>query len=519
MESHEIILNDRKNRLIKASDSSLASRDLFEIGYRRRRTFGSVFLLIMLGAALAALVMPRRYEAELKILVHRERADPLVTAQQTAAVEQNMPSLTEEDINSEVAILRSQDLLENVVVHCDLQHLKKDSVWDKWMAAFMPPKQQDEETSVRKAALKLGNDLRIEPVKKSYIISISYSAAEPQFAARVLNTLGNLYLEKHAAVHRPNDAFGFFERETDRYRQILDDAKKKLAEFNLKEGVVTAQSEKDDAIPKLAEFELSMRQTQAAIPSTQEHIRSLEALLEKTPPRITTQLHKADNGGLMQQLKSSLVNLETQRTDLLNKYAPGDRMVQEVEKQIAQVREAIEAQQKAPLNEETTDQNPTYEFLHQELAKTKVELASLKALAASSQHVDKSYHQTVIDRDQKQLEQQSLIRDAKTAEANYLLYLNKREEARISNAFDKNRILNVSIAQAASVPVAPSNSASLILALGCVFACLCSAGLVFVQERLDTSLRTPEQIEEYLDVPVLASLKSPGYETGEALLR
>src|ERR1700720_2811887 len=146
MDSHEIILNDR---LVKPSSSSLATRDLLDIGYRRRRTFGGAFLLIMLGAVVAALVMPRRYESEIKILVHRERADPLVTAQQTAAVEQNMPSLTEEEINSEEAILRSQDLLEKVVVNCDLQHLKSHPIWDKWIAAFIPPKQQDQETSVR----------------------------------------------------------------------------------------------------------------------------------------------------------------------------------------------------------------------------------------------------------------------------------------------------------------------------------------------------------------------------------
>ena len=79
--------------------------------------------------------MPKRYESELKILVHRERADPIVTAQQTAAVEQNLPSLTEEDINSEVALLRSQDLLENVVVSCGLQNRKSNSLSGRnpWM--------------------------------------------------------------------------------------------------------------------------------------------------------------------------------------------------------------------------------------------------------------------------------------------------------------------------------------------------------------------------------------------------
>jgi len=191
---------------------------------------------------------------------------------------------------------------------------------------------------------------------------------------------------------------------------------------------------------------------------------------------------------------------------MLNKYAPGDRMVQEVEKEIADVKSSIEAQEKSPLREETTDQNPTYSFLREELAKAKADLAALRALSTSSQKVNQSYQAAVVERDQKQLEQQSLIRDTKTAEANYLLYLNKREEARISSAFDKNRILNVSIAESATVPIVPSNPASFILALGFIFACLLSGGIVLAQEHMDTSLRTADEVERALDVPVLAHL-------------
>jgi len=299
------------------------------------------------------------------------------------------------------------------------------------------------------------------------------------------------------------------------YRKAMEEAQQKLSDFNRETGIVTSQSERESAVPKLAEFELDMRQTQAAIPAAEEHVRSLQALLDKTPPRITTQLHNSDNGALMQQLKSSLVSLEGQRVDLRNKYAPGDRMVQEVDTQIEQVKAAIDAQQKAPLKEETTDQNPTYGFLRQELAKAQADLAALRARSRSLENVDQSYRQTLVNRDQKQIEQAALLRDAKTAEDNYLLYLNKREQAHISDAFDKNRILNVSIAQPATIPFRPTNPATMILLLGWIFACLASTGVVLMQEQLNPTLRRPEQIEQYLDVPLLANLSGENKEIGE----
>jgi uncharacterized protein involved in exopolysaccharide biosynthesis len=502
MSRHEIVLTDRGNR----ESSGLTTRDIVEVGVRRRGSFTFWFAVVFLGAVAAALVMPKRYESETKILVHRERADPLVTAQQTAAMEQNMPSLTEEDINSEVSILRSQDLLEKVVTACDLQHMNQGSLLYRWFKVGTSPETDDEQVAVRKAADKLENDLRIEPVKKSFVISIRYSSTDPELSARVLNTLGSLYLEKHAAVHRPKDAVGFFDQETEEYRKTMEQAQQRLAEFNRSSGIVTSQTEKDSAVPKLAEFELSWRQTQAAIPASEENVRSLQALLERTPQRITTQLHNSDNGALMQQLKSSLVSLESQRVDLRNKYAPGDRMVQEVDTQIEQVKAAIDAQQKAPLKEETTDQNPTYEFLRQELAKAQADLAATKARARSLGSVDQSYRQTLVERDQKQLQQEALLRDAKIAEDNYVLYLNKREQAHISDAFDKNRILNVSIAQPATIAFRPTNPTWLILLLGWVLACMAGTGVVLVQEQFNPTLKRPEQIERYFEVPILADV-------------
>ena len=508
MSRHEIILTDRGLR----ENSALTTRDIVEVGVRRRGSFMLSFAVVFLGAIVAAVIVPKRYESETKILVHRERVDPLMTAQQTAAVEQNLPGLTEEDINSEVAILRSQDLLEKVVVACGVENFKDSSLLHSLLGSQTV---DDQNLSVRKAAAKLGNDLRIDPIKKSYVISVRYSARNPELAARVLNTLGNLYLEKHAEVHRPKDEAGFFDRETAVYRRTMEEAQQKLADFNRETGIVTSQSERESAVPKLAEFELDMRQTQAAIPAAEEHVRSLQALLDKTPPRITTQLHNSDNGALMQQLKSSLVNLEGQRVDLRNKYAPGDRMVQEVDTQIEQVKAAIDAQQKAPLKEETTDQNPTYGFLRQELAKAQADLAALRARSRSLENVDQSYRQTLVNRDQKQIEQAALLRDAKTAEDNYLLYLNKREQAHISDAFDKNRILNVTIAQPATIPFRPTNPATMILLLGWIFACLASTGVVLMQEQLNPTLRRPEQIEQYLDVPLLANLSGENREIGE----
>jgi succinoglycan biosynthesis transport protein ExoP len=498
MNGQELILRDRA----ELSTVQLAPRNLIEVIFRRRRTISYTFAAVIGGAILAVVLLPSKYEAQTKLLLHRERVDPPLTAQQTGVMQQAAPSLTEEDINSEVGLLRSQDLLEKVVIATGLDRRVKPSLLSRLLSK--EPLTPEERRA--KATEKLAADLRIEPEKKSYLIDVSYASPDPQLSAQVLNTLGNYLLDKHAEVRRTPGTAQFFDDETQQYKQKLDQAQQRLAAFNQKEGLVTEQSEKDASVPRMAEFEFNLRQTQAAIPRAEENVRNLEAQLRTTQPRITTELRNSDNAVLMQQLKSSLVNLELQHTDLIQKYAPDDRQVKEVEEQIGQVKTAIETHQKAPLKEEVTNENPTYELLHQELVKARAELASLKALATSYSKVDTSYRGEAVERDQKQLEQQSLLRDLKTAEQSYLLYLNKREEARISDAFDRMRIVNVSIAEAATAPMFPNNPASLTLVLAAILGCLLSAGLVFVQEQIDGSLRSPEQVEAYLGVPVLAAM-------------
>ena len=498
MRGNELVVRDRR----EIQPSVFTPRDLILVAFRRRRTIGYTFVAIMVGAVLAVILLPAKYESQTSILVHRERVDPPLSAEQTGTLQQIAPALTEEDINSEVGLLQSQDLLEKVVVACGLEDRMHPSI----LSTLFHMRKMTPEEKRAAAVDKLRRDLRIEPIKKSFLISVSYASVDPQLSANVLNTLGNDYLEKHAAVRRPAGTQKFFENEVDRYRQKLTDAQNSLADFNRKEGLVTNETEKDAAVPKLAEFEFNMRQTQASVPQAEEHVRNLERQLASTPPRITTELRHSDNAVLMQQLKSSLVNLELQHTDLMHKYAPTDRQVKEVEQQIEQVKSTIAAQEKAPVKEEATNENPTFALVREELVKARAELASLRALSTSYTKVGADYQSSAIERDQKQLEQQELLRNVKTAEQNYLLYLNKKEEARISDAFDQKRIVNVSIAQAASVPAFPSNPASMVLSIAAVLGCLMGLGAAFVHEQIDSSMGSPDQVEAYLNMPVLAAM-------------
>src|SRR6266566_3410880 len=237
---------------------------------------------------------------------------------------------------------------------------------------------------------------------------------------------------------------------------------------------------------------------------------SREAQLGRLPSRETAQVRTSDNPQLMERMKTTLLDLELKRTDLLAKFEPTYRPVQQVEQQIAQTKAAIAAAEKTPLRDETTDRDPTYEALRAELAKSQTDLASLEARATATASLVRSYRAESQELDNKELLHQDMVRAAKADEDNYMLYLHKQEEARINDALDRQRISNVVVAEPAVVPLLPQPRWLLALLLGGLVAALSSVVVAFAVDYWDPSLRTPEEVESLFGSPVVAAIPRDG---------
>jgi uncharacterized protein involved in exopolysaccharide biosynthesis len=475
-------------------------RDLLAIGFRHKRAFVLCFCGILGGSILAMFLVPPTYESVSQILVKRERVDPVVSAEKDSPMQ--VKEVTEEEMNSEAALINSDDVLRKTVI---------DSGLDKapGRLGFLSFGQSPDQR-IAKAIDKLHANLKIEPLKKTDVIQITYSAHDPKTAARVLNNLVSAYVDKHVSIHRPAGQMEFFEEETDRYKHDLDQAEAQLKKFSEQQGGVAPQISRDITLQKLNDFSATLETTRAEMAATEKKIKSLEQQSGATPDRLTTSVRESDNGAVLQQLKSTLSTLEIKRTELLTKYQPGYRLVQEVDKEIADTRAAIESEEAKPLKEETTDRNPTYAWINEELAKAKADYSAQQARASATQAIVGLYQGKAHQLEESGLIQQDLLREAKANEDNYLLYLHKREEARIEEALDRTRILNVGMIEQPTTPVAPVREAWVFGLVGLLLAFTVSTGLVFTREYLDTSFRTPSDVLSELNIPVLAAVPFRG---------
>ena len=357
-------------------------RDIVMPLFRRRRLLILTFCGILLGSIVAAIFLSSRYEAQMDILVNRDRMNPMVTTEQFSQTAPVAPLVTEEEINSEVQLLQSEDLLKQVVLANKLQDVERDSFWSK-----ITPK-KDEATYVAKAVERLGKKLKVDAVKKTNMIEVSYQSPDPQLAYGVLSALSTGYLQKHVAVHRPVGSYEFFAKETDKYQKALQDSEVRLADFGLTEGTAAPDVVRTDLAQQVAISIGTMHTAQQAAAADEQRIRDEEAQLKVTPARSATL--EASNAAdlLLQQLQANLLAAQVKRTQLAMKYDPSYPLVQEADQEIAQTQAAIKDAEKTQYLNQTTDRDPTYELLRADIAKTKADLASQKATAAAvaSQH-------------------------------------------------------------------------------------------------------------------------------------
>jgi len=464
--------------------------------FRRRRVFVWVSGLV-LAAAIFYAATGTSYQAKMKFLVRRGRADAPVTAGENAPLDLTRMGITEEELNSEVELLRDDEVLRRVV--------QETGAGGRDWLHFLRPGEGHAQV-IERAARRLATKINVEPVKKTNLIAISYAAGDPQAAAKVLQSLSNEYLEKHKTVHRLDGEFGFFEQQTATSRQQLEESKRRLLQFTTTRGVVAAGQQRDLALQKLSEMDASARQAHVEAAETEQRIAELNKVLAKLPERTTTQVRSADNPELLRSLKATLLDLRLKRTQLLTKFEPNHRLVQEVEDQIAQTETAIIAESATPVRDETTDKNPHYEWAKAELQQAQVQWKALQARATAAEMQAAAYRAMAEKLGADAVTQDDLASTEKAAQENYLLYVKKQEEARMDDALDERGIVNVAIAERPIVPALPMRSAWSVLAIGFVAAAVTGTGSAFAADYLDPAFRNPDDVMAYLNAPVLASL-------------
>jgi len=405
--------------------------------------FFTVTATVATGTFLAAEIY--RSEAKLLVRIGREsiRLDPTAT---TGQIISNISQSRKDEINSELEILRSRELLHKLVEIIGLGTLLNrpdEELPGKGMIRQVVRETRRKIRTVvaesrnllerldlvdsidegAKAVLLLMSNLDVEASRDSSIITVSYEAQSRELARDVVAKLIDLYMEKHIAVHQTSGSHEFFVKQSDHLLSKLTKLEDELQNLKDQIGISSLEEQRKVVLSRIGALEQEIENTEAGLAASRAKIETLRKTLQPTLPA-----EQANASSL--QAKA-----ETQKRQLA------------------------------------------------------AALEGLKVLNESEIRI-------------KRLEREIAIE-----ETNYKKYSDGLEQARIDHALEAGNISNISVVQPATVPIRPIRPRKkLNLALGVLLSVLGAVGLAFACEYLDHSIKTPEEAEMRLQLPTLASI-------------
>jgi uncharacterized protein involved in exopolysaccharide biosynthesis len=488
----------------------ISLREICQTLFRHKKKIALVVLLIVTTAAGITLFIPRAYRSQAKLLIRlgRENAalDPTVTLGQAPVVA--VPTSREDDINSALEILTSRFLLERVVDAIGAQTilgrnpLHADQVGRPPTSELASQGDVDRPTAIANMARKLD----VASVKKSNILTIRYDGPSPEVSQAVVDRLIESYIERYAHLHRTPGAHDFLSEQTTRLKTQLNQTEEALGALKDRTGVFSPDGQRQLLVARLGLVEDELLRTMSLKAATDAEVKALRTRLAQLPK---TQVISSTTGfanAVAELMRGQIFTLTLKELDLLARHGEAHREVALGRKQLAAAQDAL-AKEERGRDQVTVGPSRAYEDAEISLLRQEVQLASLQGKAAELAK-ERDQAQAALHRfNRNELEISRLQRELELQSAQYRKYADNLEQAEIDRGMETERISNISVVQPATYDAEPVRPRPLLyMGLAALIAVIAGCGLAVVAENLDHTLKTPEDVEAALGLPVVASL-------------
>jgi len=332
----------------------------------------------------------------------------------------------------------------------------------------------------------------------------------------MVNAITDMYLDQHNRLYHSEGVHAFYGEQLRTLQSEMKAAQRRLRDYLKREHVVDVDQEINLLNKDVLDQEKALMAYHAKMRGTAEKSAQVQKQVERTPEQIPYSEEYRVNPTL-EQFKTRLATLEIERAQLLQVYMPDDRHVQDKEREIASLRTRIQEERERVL----AGSIMRHSELHSQLSKNAFALE----VVLSDQRAREPLLRARLFQTRKRLrdlrdKRFTIVNLRQTADAKayaFDLYRKKEKEAGIQEAMANQSMVNVSVVEHAMPPLEPENGLLLPLLLGVAGGLGLATGLAVGIEYLNRRLRFEEEVERYLELPVLAVI--PELETTAGIAR
>jgi chain length determinant protein EpsF len=424
-------------------------------------------------AVIVSLLLPRQYKATASVLVDMRSPDPLAgTVLGSVLITGYMAT--------QMDLVQSERVARRAIGTLDLEHDR--ALKERWQDAT-----EGRGDYGAWLAEQLQRKLDVQPTRESGVMTINFTATDPQVAAATANAFMRAYIDTTLELRvEPAKRYSdFFDERSKQLRLALEDAQAKLSAYQQANGIVGTDERLDVENMRLAELSSQL----VALQATSAESGSREQQASVNADRMTEVFSHPAVAALNAELSRQQLRLGELRQRLGDQHP----QVQEVENGIAQLRSQIAS--------ETRRVSAGMGVSNQVNRARETQLRAL--LAAQRARVLRLKSQ----RDEANV----LQRDVENAR---IAYDTVQQRARQSGLESHMTQTNVSVLREATAPATASSPKLWSnVAVALVVGALLAVAAVLVRELNDRRMRTVEDVVDGLKQHLLVVLPRASAQT------
>ncbi|MBZ5513986.1 MAG: polysaccharide biosynthesis tyrosine autokinase [Acidobacteriia bacterium] len=321
-------------------------------------------------------------------------------------------------------------------------------------------------------------DLTVNRVARSRLIEVSFESTDSQLAAQVVNNLINNYIEynfrkKYDATRQVS---GWMEQQLDELKAKVEESQQALVDYERQSSIVNVGDKQNVAEQRLADLTRDLTVAQS------DRLEK-ESLYELVRTNENQAALLAQNQ-LLQRLEEKQADLKSGYVDALGQYGPNFPKVVRLRDQVNEMQSLIDRERKRVVSricDDYTAAQGRQRLLEEAVTAEKAEVGKLNQLL---------------------IQHNILKREFETNQQLYESLLQRLKDATVSSGLRATNIHIVDPALPPSIPARPKKLLNIIV--GLIAGLILGIALVFMQEELDTSVKSADDVERLTACPALA---------------
>ena len=469
---------------------------------RRRRNLVLIFACAVIAVTMAVSYgMQPVYRASAQMAIDKQSTTSPVTGQRTESIDIHSQQLTS---NTHFRLITSKPVIEYMLKQYDYPEEEAENdaeenlvrnillyarhSGEKLKSYFRPPqaekKETPEEKLLERKIYRVLRKTKISPVRETRLLYIHVDDHNPVVAAQIANQLAKSYIEFDLAsqLNAEKQNLEWLNKELLALKKRLEEDEKKFYDYKQQHKVFSLEGMQKGISQKI--FELNNEYL-----VTKSKRQELDAKLEEIKKQYTGRGDIAYVRSILENktldaIYTNLTALELESNRLGKVFKSRHPKIQQVNSEIAKVSSKFEAE------------------LNKEIENLKVQQSILLNREKDIEAAIGEFEEDALDTSSKELDYTILQRNMETSQRLYDTLVAKIKETGIasSGVFTNLRIVEQAVVP--TKPMRPNKKKNFFLSL--LFGIVGGVGLAFLMEYLDQTIRTDDDVRNYLGLPVLS---------------